>query len=123
MRQWYLTKALMNWELLLTCGDILQKKDAIAGHKLFVEVFSRRAAKGKNERSEVSKLTLEIELKNTLIAQLQNENGFLKQEYMNLKQEYVKVNDKLESFLLPVPLPTLPTKKSLWDKLRQVIKI
>ena len=81
------------------------EKDAIAGHKLFVEVFSRRAARGKKEKSEISKLTLEIELKDKLIAQLQNENGFL-------KQEYAKATETLNRFLLPSP------KRSFWDRLR-----
>jgi len=81
------------------------EKDAIAGHKLFVEVFSRRVARGKKEKSEISKLILEIELKDKLITQLQNENGFL-------KQEYAKATEMLNRFLLPSP------KRSFWDRLR-----
>jgi hypothetical protein len=83
------------------------EKDAIAGHKLFVEVFSRRAAKGTEEKSEASKLTLEIELKDKLIEQLQNENAFL-------KQEYAKATETLNRSLL-----SPPQKMSIRDRLRR----
>lgn len=53
----------------------------------------------------ITQLKREIELKDQLITQLQNENGWL-------KSEYSKVNDALNRFLLP------PVKTSFWDRFR-----
>lgn len=60
----------------------------------------------RDNENKLLSLTLEIDLKDKLITQLQSENGFL-------KQEYAKATEALNRFLLPPPQP----KRGLIDRI------
>jgi len=63
----------------------------------------------RDNENNLKSLTLQLEMNEKLISQLQSEIGFF-------RQEYAKVAETLNKFLLP------PPKRGIWDRLRRKSK-